>query len=280
MSHTDGIVSRYLQHMHLRNLSEVTIKDRRCILDRLGRYIGAPVLYATGEQLLAWQTERAALVLPTTRRSELAALRAFYTWAVSEGFIDRDPTARLPIPKEPRRVPRPMPDHRLTAAMQAGDDTMRVILGLAAFAGLRAKEIGLLDWSEVTLDGPEPLLTVVNGKGGKGRVVPLSPLLVGLLAALPDRHGPVVRRRLGRVGHNSANLISKRAADHLRACGISERLHAGRHRFATTAYRGTRDLRAVQDLLGHASPTTTAVYAAPSSGAAYSAVLAAGQVAA
>jgi integrase/recombinase XerC len=281
MAHiNDGIVSRHLDFMSRQGLSPLTIQGRRCALERLSLFLAGPVLYASPERLEAWQTAQTARLAPATRRTELSSVRAFYRWAVQENYIAADPTLRLPMPRCPRRMPRPIPDHRLSVALNNADDQTRAILGLAAFAGLRAVEVARLNWADVTLDGPEPSLLVARGKGDRSRHLPLSPILVGLLSALPHRRGPVIPRADGATGNNSANAITKRAARHLKSCGIAERLHAGRHRFASAAYQGTLDIRAVQELLGHSSPTTTAIYAKPANGAALTATLAAGLLAA
>lgn len=277
---TDGVVTRHLEHCALRNLSTLTIRGRRCALERLARHLNAPVLYASAEQLRSWQTVRAKQICPATMRTELSTIREFYRWAVLEGFIQSDPTARLIMPKAPQRYPRPMHDERLAHAMHHADEQMRVILGLAAYAGLRACEIAGLDWADVELDGNEPTLIVSRGKGGKARVVPLSTTLAALLSALPYRHGPVILRADGNPGNTTAMAVTKRASRFLKEHGIPERLHAGRHRFATAAYRGTLDIRAVQSLLGHSSPTTTALYAASSNRATRAAAEAAGTFAA
>lgn len=276
----EGVITRHLTWMEVKNLSPLTITGRRCALERLARHLNGPILYATPDDLYGWQVQRTRELKPATRRTELSNVREFYRWACREGYIDRDPTIRLEMPRAPRRLPRPIRDDKLARAMHLADPRMRAILGLAGLAGLRAKEIAGLDWSEIDLDGREPMLIVVHGKGDRSRRVPLSPLLVDILGALPHRHGPVICRYDHLAGNITPNSVSKRASTHLRACGLTERLHAGRHRFATAAYQGTLDLRAVQELMGHASPTTTSVYAAASSSAAREAVDAAGKLAA
>jgi integrase len=135
-----------------------------------------------------------------------------------------------------------------------------------------------LEWSEVGIVDRQPLLRVTEGKGGHMRVVPLSSALAATLKGLPHRRGPVIPRADGRPGPNRAHRISQTANDFLHQMGIVETLHQCRHRFATSAYQACQDIRAVQDLLGHASPTTTAIYAASASAVARSAVEAAGQL--
>jgi integrase/recombinase XerC len=110
-----------------------------------------------------------------------------------------------------------------------------------------------------------PPLLVVDGKGGRQRVVPLPPRVVDVLKAYPrgNPSAPVVPRKKGRA-HCPPHRISQIANAHLHSVGIPETLHQLRHRAATSWYSVSGDLRAVQELLGHASPATTAGYAAHS----------------
>ena len=109
----------------------------------------------------------------------------------------------------------------------------------------------------------ESAVLVADGKGGHQRMVPLHPYVMGLLEALPlPVAGPVFRRRDGLSGHPPPHLISQWANRHLHSVGIPDTLHSLRHRFATQIYRTTQDIRLTQELCGHQSPATTALYAA------------------
>jgi integrase/recombinase XerC len=198
-----------------------------------------------------------------SRTVELALLRGYARWAVRERIIASDPTVRIDQPRQHRRLPRPIPEGRLHAALAAADPQMRAILTLAAFAGLRACEIARLDRAHVMELLPEPSLLVADGKGGHQRLIPMHPAVIEALRDLPmPASGPLLRRADGRAGHNLAARLSRRGCDHLRSVGIPDTLHSLRHRFGTQLYRGTQDLRLTQELLGHASPATTALYAA------------------
>ncbi|WP_375490206.1 tyrosine-type recombinase/integrase [uncultured Jatrophihabitans sp.] len=275
---TEGVVSKYLDTLNMRGLRRWTVYNRRCALTRLARWSGGPILYLTESDLVRWQKQRAAEIQPEPMRTEMSHHRQFYRWATREGYRRDDPTLRIELPRVARRVPRPIGDTRLAAAMAAADPSTAAILALAAFAGLRACEIAGLDWSEVGIVDRHPLLRVVEGKGGHGRVVPVSVALTTALAALPHRRGPVIQRLDGRAGPCAAHRISSRANEYLHQMGVTETLHQCRHRFATSAYQACQDIRAVQDMLGHASPTTTAIYAASASAVARSAVEAAGHL--
>lgn len=274
----EGVVTRYLDHLRVRNLRYWTIYNRQRALVRLANWAGGPIMYLTETDLSKWQKQRAREIQPEPLRTDTSHLRQFYRWLVRENFRPDDPTMRLDMPRVRRRMPRPIKDKQLIEAIDVADSSMTAILGLAAFAGLRACEIARLDWSEVGINDKMPSIRVEEGKGGVGRMVPLSGPLKTLLLQLPARRGPVITRLDGRPGPCMAHRISSRANEFLHDLGITDSLHQCRHRFATTTYQACQDIRAVQELLGHASPTTTAIYAASASAVAIAAVESAGEL--
>lgn len=274
----EGVVSRYLDHLRVRNLRPWTIYNRQRALARLAKWAGGPVLYLAESDMERWQLERSTQIQPEPRRTEMSNVRQFYRWACREGLLTVDPTARMDLPRVSRHLPRPIADVKLADAMAGADPETCAILGLAAFAGLRACEIARLDWSEVGLVDRVKQIRVVDGKGGHGRIVPLSAALTEVLRGLPQRRGPVITRLDGRAGQALPHRISQRASKYLHSMGIVETLHQLRHRFATSAYQACRDIRAVQELLGHQSPNSTAIYAAAASEVARAAVESAGEL--
>jgi site-specific recombinase XerD len=263
-------VNEHLRWLTARRCSGVTVYNRRCALQRLARWSEADPLDLEHDTLYRWQCERAGEICPASQRTEMVAIRQFYLWAVREQLLDRDPTARLLLPRAPRGVPRPAADVAVRQALAAADEPMGAIIGLARLAGLRACEIARLDWSEVGE------VITVDGKGGHTRQQPVSEQLAGILDCLGRRRGPVIARLDGSPGHCLPHTISQRAGAHLQPWGIT--LHQLRHAYITAAYRAGRDLRAAQHLAGHASPTTTAGYAAAATAEVERAALAAGQL--
>jgi integrase/recombinase XerC len=263
MSADQIIIARHLEHMRQRGLSPYTIYQRGGHLARLAAAIApVPLLDATPGMLARW---RAGLrVGEDGIRNYVGAARRFYDWALDEGLAGDNPAARLPVPRPSRRLPRPMAEDALFAAVAAAPGRIRPWLVLAAWEGLRAKEIALLRRENVLDGAREPALFIARGatKGRRERLIPLSAFVLEELLdyGLP-RSGWVFRRSDGRAGPNTPQLVSKLSGEHLRACGISGTLHMCRHRFATEAYRHGHDLRVVQELLGHASPQSTAGYA-------------------
>lgn len=264
------------QHLHwlaLRRLSPDTIYQRRRNLTRLAAALPVPLLQATPELLARWQA--ALRTGDATTCAYVSHVRSFYAWAAEEHLIGASPARRLAVPQRGRRLPRPIGEAQLLDALQYAPARIRPWLVLAAWAGLRAKEIALLRAECVLQHAPVPVLLIAADatKGRNERIVPMSGyVLAELRAAGIPAGGWMFARRDGRGGPNSPNLVSHLCNKWLHDCGFAATLHQLRHRFGTQAYRATRDLRAVQELLGHSHPSTTAGYAAYESAAALEAV--------
>ena len=237
-----------------------TVRIRRSYITRLGRRCPDPwrVTLADLVEFLAvptWKTD--------TRAAGRSAVRSFYSWALVAGHVDRDPSLQLPRVAVPAGQPRPVPADVADAALQRASGRERLMLLLALHAGLRRSEIARVHTRDV-VDG----CLRVTGKGGKVRTIPLSDVLADALAARPA--GWVFPGAID--GHLSADRVGKIVTGLL---GDGWTTHTARHRFATTGYAVERDLLAMQQLLGHAKPETTARYAAVPAGALRRAVAAA-----
>lgn len=248
----------YTKHQERRNLSPNTVYARRIRLERFAEWL-APrdILDAAGADIEGWIDHRG--VSPQTQYGYVSIFAAFYAWAVQERLLRRNPADRVARPKLPRRVPRPIGDDDLAVAVEMADDRMRCWLLLAAFAGFRCAEITELRVEDIH---PDRAVVMVHGKGNKERLVPLHPDLYSALLryGLP-RSGYVFKRRDGRPMRPAT--VSAYVGRYLRSLGIDATCHRGRHAFATNLYRVSGgDLRMVQECLGHASPVTTAAYAA------------------
>ena len=253
-----GGADGYLDDCRRRNLRPSTINQKRLTLARLARAIHpTPLLEATHGQLAA-HLDR--LDQPEARATETSHLRTFYRWAHIEGLVDPDPAVRLVRPRVPRRLPRPMPTNDLAVAVDTAPERVRPWLLLAAYAGLRACEIANLRACDLLWVNDPPLLVVDQGKGGHSRAVPMGPVVADELAGLP-RSGWLFPRRDGRPGPSPPHLVSRLANQHLHGLGIEHTLHTLRHWFATETLRvNGGDLRETQELLGHQSPVSTAIY--------------------
>lgn len=260
------LLLRHLRYLESRDMSPVTVKARRLVVERFAIWLQRPAATATTSDLEAYLESRrtaagrkSTALSPNTVRNEITHLRSFFIWLRRHQYRDDDPTSLVDAPRLVRPAIPAADDQAITAALQRASDEDRAILVLAAFAGLRACEVAALQWRDV--DAAKATITVRNGKGRRSRTVAMSEPVAAALAALPRMNEVVVRRRDGAPGPNLPGQISKRATALLggRAAGFT--LHQLRHRFATAAYAGTHNLRAVQDALGHSSPNTTAIYA-------------------
>lgn len=204
---------------------------------------------------------------PETLASYRTAFRTFWQWGVVTGRTARDVAVLLPAIRIPATRPRPAPEDVVNRARSTADSRVSLMVQLAAEAGLRCSEIAALHSRDLVEDCTGWSLRIV-GKGGVIRMIPLTPRL-----ALELQSRPAGRFFPGRGReHISAPYVSQLLSEHLDGHWTG---HTLRHRFATVAYSAERDLRAVQELLGHADPQTTARYAAVPDGAKRAAVLAA-----
>ena len=207
----------------------------------------------------------------------LSTLRSFFRWACREGHLEKNPARGLPLPRTPQTLPRAMtlPDtERLLAAEDEGlvPERERALFELLYATGLRVSEAAGLDLEDVD---SAACLVRVTGKGNRQRIVPFGEAAAEALRAyLPSRealrHGPArggrdkgnplfVNSRGGRLTPRSMARLLKRR---LRAAGLPSEIspHALRHTFATHLLQAGADLRAIQELLGHASLSTTQKY--------------------
>lgn len=192
---------------------------------------------------------------PATRKTARSALRSFYHWAVLTGRLSSSPADLLPPVRLPRSIPKPAPESAYDRALVESIGLVLLAIRLAGACGLRRAEIAAVHTRDLVRDDTDGHSLRVTGKGRHVRLVPV-PLDVaheietapaGWLFPSPSRPGE----------HLSPHHLAKLVTAHLPA-GVTT--HHLRHRAATVAYRGSRDLRAVQALLGHSRPETTAGY--------------------
>lgn len=197
----------------------------------------------------------------------LSAARALYGYLLRERKVEADPTAGIKAPKSGRRLPKSLnPDEATRLVEIRGDDIAarrdRALLELLYSSGLRLAEVCSLDLDDLSTDG-----TVrVTGKGSKTRVVPIGSAARAALAdwlraraALSGETAVFVSTRGKRItGREVQRIVARRA----RAQGMGRPVHPHmlRHSFASHVLESSGDLRAVQEMLGHASISTTQIY--------------------
>jgi integrase/recombinase XerD len=206
----------------------------------------------------------------------LVATRGFHKFAAVEGFVQADVAHAVAPPKAPRRLPKSLPVDEVLAILtasggeDAADDSRslrnRALLELLYSCGARISEAVTLDVDDIDTESRS---VVLRGKGGKERIVPVGrPAIAALDAylvrgrpALVSKFNPALflNTRGGRLSRQSAWQVLVDASER---AGLDKAVspHTLRHSFATHLLDGGADVRVVQELLGHASVTTTQVY--------------------
>lgn len=244
--------------LRLRGLSPDTIKQRQYVIRRLGRALGHDPVGATVAELDLWQRNRTLTAAGMS--CELAHISSFYRWCVDEGLMSVNPAARLPRPKRPKRVPRPIADEKLERAVKFAPSDIRLMLVLAAYCGMRAGELARLQRGDLLETNAKPVV-IVNGKGGRQRAVPLSSKVVRELHRYrPPSRGALFPRHDGKAGGITPSRLSQMVNRYLHGLGIPDTLHSARHWAGTHIYEHSKDLRLTQEILGHNDPATTAGY--------------------
>jgi integrase/recombinase XerC len=213
-----------------------------------------PILEASREDIESYLDE--LQITSSSRAGYLSHFHALFKFAVEEALLTVTPTAGITRPRRRRRLPRPTGDADVVRAIEEAGGDLKCFLLLAAYQGLRCQEIAGLAGEDVDRDAG--VLMVRHGKGDRDRIMPLHPAVD---EALPVElvAGPLFRLADGRPmrPHN----VSHHIRSHLVGLGIASSAHCLRHAFATGVYRLSQDLRLTQELLGHSSPATTAIYA-------------------
>lgn len=276
----------YLDHLAIeRGLAANTVSSYRRDLLRYGTHLAARGRGSLAEVV---QDDVAAFLVALRVGDDLhgplsaasaaravVAVRGLHRFAVREGWILDDVAAGVRPPAPPRRLPKAIPLDSVEALLEAAnlDDQPRslrdrALLELLYGTGARISEAVGLTTDDIDRDAATIRVT---GKGSKQRVVPIGSYALSALDAYLIRGRPALasrgrgvsalflNARGGRLSRQSAWTILRMIADR---AGITEDLspHTLRHSFATHLLDGGADVRVVQELLGHASVTTTQVY--------------------
>ena len=249
------LIEAYERDESFRNLLPGTINVRHRYLMKFSREIG--FANATEENVTVWLGRD---ITAKTRNMWLSTLSSFYTWAAkghrfpkTANDEDFNPVKDIVKPRMHPRHPRPMPDEEIRRAVDLAEPLMKCWLLLGAYAGCRCQEIAGVEREDIFVDTGR--LHIVHGKGDKERWVPLHP---DILIALQE----LSMRSSGPLWDETPTSVSRKINTYLHGLGIKSTAHTLRHWFATNTYRSSKDLRLTQELMGHSSPTTTAVYAA------------------
>lgn len=247
MSATD----EWLAYLAGRNRSPETIRAYRTTMTTYEQHAGDPLAADVDDAERWWATTEELAV--TSRQRALSCVRSFYAWAVRFDLVERDPSRRLDAPTQGRRLPKPIGRADLRRLLDDAPGDLRRAIALGAYGGLRVAEVAALDWSDVDT---ETRRIMVRGKGDKERPVGLGALLLDEL--LPDVGGNVVTAG---ARPYTAGALQRRVNRYIAGRGVDGTFHRLRARFVTVALANGAPLLSVSRAVGHASPTTTAIYA-------------------
>lgn len=223
-------------------------------------------------KLYIFQMRQRGLSMSTISR-HFTSIREFYKFLLREKYIRENPTALIQLERKQYKLPDVLNQHEVTALLRQPDPLKfagmrdQAILELLYGSGLRVSELASLQLDKINLD--QSCLTV-TGKGNKTRTIPFGSyakqkLIYYLTKIRPQMAGSHATRIvfLSQMGGGfTRQRIWKIVAQNARAAGIIKKVtpHTLRHSFATHLLEGGADLRAVQEMLGHVSISTTQIY--------------------
>lgn len=263
-----------------RNAAGHTLTSYKRDLDSFAQFVarrGRPADGAAAEDIRAFIARMQRFGLsPRTAARRLSALRQFHRFLVSEGLRADDPTGAIDSPKLGRPLPRILEEGEVQALIAAarahdGFEGARIValLELLYAAGLRVSELTALRQTAISRDGR---FVTVRGKGDKERLVPLGEAAREAVAAWRTVRGQSLKEgrtsaylfpSRGRSGHLTPARVTQLLKELAPAAGIDPRRlspHVLRHAFASHLVDHGADLRAVQQMLGHADISTTQIY--------------------
>jgi integrase/recombinase XerD len=281
--HLTDLTLEFLAMLELeRGLSRNTLEAYRSDLQQYGAFLGRigvdplqarPVDVAAFVSELATGRDGKPPVAPATLQRKIACLRSFYRHLRREQIIDHDPTAELRPPRSPGRLPKVLSRDEVNRLLEQPNGTSpaalrdRALLETMYACGLRASEAIALELSDLDL---EVGILRARGKGSKERLVPVGRKAIETLDVYLARGRPKLVG-IHDESHVFVNLrgsglsrqgLYKIVQGHARTAGLEHRMspHTLRHTFATHLLDGGCDLRALQEMLGHADIGTTQIY--------------------
>lgn len=276
-----SLLDSYLRHVTIeRGLSKNTVHAYRADLTKYLAFLdarGKDLISCSAGDIVDFASDLSLSgAAPSSTARTIASIRGLHKYLLLEFKRTDDPSAKARAPKLPLRLPKALSQEQVLRLLAASgpepdEDSSgepirlrdRAILELLYSTGARVSEIANLDLDEVTDNG----LIRVRGKGSKERIVPVGSFAQASLNAYLSRVRPglvksstpavFLNQRGGRLSRQSIWQIIQRAGE---VCELEVSPHTLRHCFATHLIEGGADVRVVQELLGHASVTTTQIY--------------------
>jgi tyrosine recombinase XerC len=275
----DEQLDRYISHLKVeKDASPYTLRNYSHEIQQFFGFLGDQGIDSWDgvdrqvlRRYLLWLRKEGYVEASMARK--LSELRSFCRYLLEEGLLHSNPFDLVSSPKVPKRLPRYLKHDEIEALLAAPDLSTplgqrdKAIMELLYAAGVRLSELVSLNLGHLSLDTGQ---LVVWGKGGKERVVLLGePAVLALRRYISDGRGRLLKKKAtdalflnrfgGRLSRRSIGLILDK---YTKLAGIWRKVtpHLLRHTFATHMLEGGAGLRVVQELLGHAQPTTTEIY--------------------
>lgn len=228
----------------------------------------------TLKDLQDFLSEISDFIAPTSQNRIISGIRAFYKYLLIEDIVDTDPTELLEMPKQNRKLPEVLSDQEINLLLDHIDkstpDGMRnsIMIETLYGCGLRVSELTNLKLSDIFFE--EEFIQVI-GKGDKQRLVPVNKRALDLIKIYITEVRSHVEIKKGNENYVFLNRLGTKISritvfNFIKAAaqkaGIKKEIspHTFRHSFATELIQNGADLRAIQEMLGHASITTTEIY--------------------
>lgn len=251
-----GLIEQYLAHSKANNSEGVYVRDCHTLND-FGAFIGDHLLTdITPRHIERWKDwrsqqkgRRESYLSPTTINRDLNTIRAMFNLAVMWRMMEESPLRFVKNKKTQQALPKPYSEEEIHKILAASPEPWRTIWLIFLNTGMRRGEVQRMLWNHIR----EGQIHVPLAKGGRERVIPISPELNEVLSSIErtaERVIPFNERWLSRM--------FKRCAT---SAGIGGNLHRLRHSFATHLLAQGVDIKVVSRLLGHASVRTTEIYA-------------------
>lgn len=240
------LIERHMAWMRAGGMSpKTTVPARKRLLGVADNTLPSGLAGATTDHLVAFLDRPHAA--QWTRCTYFMHLSGFYRWATENDELPQNPMAKLKRPRPPADMPHPITDDELETALACSNSYWRLIIALAAYAGLRRGDISALRREDVTAE----TIRIRQGKGHKDAVLPTHPKIWELVEPLPR----------GRLVDCEPRNLSVSARRHFDRIGMPDvHLHRLRHWHATKLVERGADIRIVQSLMRHSSLATTAKY--------------------
>ncbi len=293
-SHLDTLLDRYTTFLRVeKNVSAHTLRNYLSDLMQFFAFIEQSHAQAETQPIVVSQIDHHrihAYLSMLHRRNKkssigrkLASIKSFFRFLLREGELERDPTVLIGTPKKDQPLPTHLPVDDMFRLLETPANDVpsgvrdRAILEVLYSCGIRVSELVGLNWEHI--DANLEVIRVL-GKGNNERIVPIGSKALEALARyrqiLPQLIAPKRRQAViangmeptapvflnSRGGRLTTRSVARLVGGHARDCGIAVQTspHALRHTFATHLLDAGADLRAIQELLGHSSLSTTQKY--------------------